>query len=116
MRKRFKFIMILFVTALVTAGLTATASAATLTWGASSGTVDGYRVHYGTNATTLANTVDVGNTTLYSLESLPLSENTQYFFSVSAYNEAGESNACAPVAYAPADTTPPAPPAGLAAE
>ena len=91
-------------------------SAATLVWDDSSGTVDGYRVHYGTSPTNHPNTVDVGSKTQYSIDSLPLSENTQYYFCVSAYNTAGESDPCAPVAYTPADTTPPTPPVGLMAE
>ena len=91
-------------------------SAATLVWDASTGTVDGYKVHYGTSPTNHPNTVDVGSTTQYSLDKLPLSENTQYYFCVSAYNTAGESGRCAPVAYTPADSTPPAPPVGLKAE
>ena len=91
-------------------------SAATLVWDASSGTVDGYKVHYGTSSGNPTSTVDVGNTTQYSIDSLPLSENTQYYFCVSAYNTAGESAPCAPVAYTPADTTPPTPPVGLVAE
>ena len=91
-------------------------SAATLVWDASTGTVDGYKVHYGTSPTNHPNTVDVGSTTQYSIDTLPLSENTQYYFCVSAYNTAGESDPCAPVAYTPADTTPPTPPVGLVAE
>ena len=91
-------------------------SAATLVWDASTGTVDGYKVHYGTSSSTPSATVDVGDTTQYSIDSLPLSENTQYYFCVSAYNTAGESDPCAPVAYTPADTTPPTPPVGLVAE
>ena len=91
-------------------------SAASLVWDASTGTVDGYKVYYGTSSSNPSSTVDVGNTTLYSIDSLPLSENTQYYFCVSAYNTAGESDPCAPVAYTPADTTPPTPPVGLVAE
>ena len=90
--------------------------AASLVWDASSGTVDGYKVHYGTSPTNHPNTVDVGNNTQYSIDALPLSENTQYYFCVSAYNTAGESDRCAPVAYTPADSTPPSPPVGLVAE
>ena len=99
------------VLAIISAG-----SAATLVWDASTGTVDGYKVYYGTSSTNPSNTVDVGDTTQYSIDSLPLSENTQYYFCVSAYNTAGESDPCAPVAYTPADTTPPQPPIGLVAE
>lgn len=92
------------------------ASAATLVWNPSSGTVDGYRVHYGTSIGNPTGSVDVGDTTQYSIDTLPLSENTQYFFCISAYNTAGESDPCAPVAYTPADTTPPVPPVGLVVE
>ena len=91
-------------------------SAATLVWDPSSGTVDGYNVYYGTSATNPGQSVNVGDTTQYSIDSLPLSENVQYYLSVSAYNTAGESAPCAPVAYTPADTTPPTPPVGLVAE
>ena len=49
-------------------------SAATLIWDASSGTVDGYNVYYGTNASNPSEMVNVGNVTHYSIDSLPLSE------------------------------------------
>lgn len=91
-------------------------SAATLVWDSSSGTVDGYKVYYGTSASNPSSSVNVGNVTQYSIDALPLSENVQYFLSVSAFNTAGESAPCAPVAYSPADTTPPTPPVGLVAE
>ncbi len=90
-------------------------SAATLVWDASTGTVDGYKVYYGTSATNPSESVNVGNVTQYAIDSLPLSENVQYYFCVSAYNTAGESDPCAPVAYTPSDTTPPTPPIGLVA-
>ena len=91
-------------------------SAATLVWDQSSGTVDGYKVYYGTSSTNPSNNIDVGDTTQYDIDALSLSENTQYYFCVSAYNTAGESAPCAPVAFTPADTTPPSPPVGLTAE
>jgi len=91
-------------------------SAATLVWDPSSGTVDGYKVYYGTSATNPSKSVNVGDVTQYPVDSLPLSENVQYYICVSAYNTAGESAPCAPVAYTPADTTPPTPPVGLVAE
>ena len=94
-------------------GIATVAPAASLVWDNSSGTVDGYKVYYGTSSSNPSNTIDVGNTTQYDIDSLPLTENTQYYFCVSAYNTAGESDPCAPVAYTPADTTPPAPPVGL---
>jgi hypothetical protein len=92
------------------------ALSATLVWNDGSGTIEGYKVHYGTSSTNPHESIKVGTTTSYSLDKLSLSEGTQYFFSVSAYNAAGESDPCAPVAYTPSDTTPPSPPAGLVAE
>jgi hypothetical protein len=104
------------VTMLLVFTTVAVVSAASLVWDASTGTVDGYNVYYGTSATNPSESVNVGNVTQYSIDSLPLSENVQYYLSVSAYNTAGESDPCAPVAYTPADTTPPTPPVGLVAE
>ena len=95
--------------------LCSAAFSASLQWKASTGEVKGYKVYYGTSSSSPSNKVDVGNATRYSLDSLSLSPKTQYYFSVSAYNQAGESRRCAPVAYTPADATPPAPPAGLQA-
>jgi hypothetical protein len=89
--------------------------AATLRWAASTGSPDGYTVHYGTNAANPSNSKKVGNVTAYDLNQLPLSENVQYYFCVSAYNAAGESAPCSPVAYTPGDSTPPSPPVGLVA-
>ena len=103
-------LVLIFIFAIVSLG-----SAADLVWDASSGTVDGYKVHYGTSSTP-SNTVDVGNTTKYDIDALPLSENTQYYFCVSAYNSVGESDPCQTVAYTSADSTPPTPPTGLIAE
>ena len=91
-------------------------NSATLVWNPSNGTVDGYKVYYGTSSSNPTNTIDVGNVTQYAIDSLALSENTQYYFCVSAYNTAGESAPCAPVAFTPADSTPPSPPVGLVAE
>lgn len=93
-----------------------TADAATLNWDPSSGEVDGYKVYYGTNASSPSKSVDVGNVTKYTLDNLPLAEKTQYYFCVTAYNAAGESPPCDPVAYTQQDNTPPAPPKGLTAK
>jgi hypothetical protein len=91
------------------------AFAATLKWSASSGEVTGYKVYYGTSASSPSTSVNAGNVLQYSLDNLPLKELTTYYFSVSAYNATGESGRCASVAYNPADATPPAPPTGLKA-
>ncbi len=108
-----KIIILMLITVFTTITV---GSAATLVWDASTGTVDGYNVYYGTSATNPSESVNVGDVTQYSIDSLPLSENVQYYFCVSAYNTAGESAPCAPVAYTPADTTPPQPPVGLEAQ
>lgn len=116
MFKKIQNIGIVFAVTLMFATIAPSATAAMLQWDASSGTVDGYKVYYGTSSNAPNNAIDVGTATQYSLDVLPLAENTQYFFCVSAYNTAGESAPCPPVAYTPADTTPPAPPVGLVAE
>jgi len=116
MTQQKSFISALIITACIIFFLSGSALAASLEWTASTGTVDGYNVYYGTSATNPSEKVDVGKVTRYSIDSLPLSENIQYFFCISAYNSVGESNPCAPVAYTPADTTPPQPPVGLVAE
>ncbi len=91
-------------------------NAETLVWDASSGQVDGYKVHWGASKSKQPNSRDVGNKTRYNLDKLPLSEGVTYYLSVSAYNEAGESPRCEPVAFIPGDNTPPAPPRGLLAD
>ena len=90
--------------------------AETLVWDASSGQVDGYKVHWVTRKNSQRNTRDVGNRTRYDLNKLPLSEGVTYYLSVSAYNKAGESPPCEPVVFIPGDNTPPAPPIGLSAD
>ena len=90
--------------------------AQSLRWSASSGKVDGYKIHWGKNKNVQPNSRDVGKKTHYNLNKLPLSEGVTYYLSVSAYNKAGESPPCAPVVFTPGDNTPPAPPAGLSAE
>jgi hypothetical protein len=91
------------------------AYAATLHWDPSDGTVDGYKVYYSASKSSPSNSKDVGKVISYNLDKLPLSENVQYYFSVSAYNAAGESAPCPPVAYKPGDSTPPMVPTGLTA-
>ena len=95
--------------------LPSTILAATLAWDANTDPVDGYKVHYGTAQNSLSQTIDVGSATTYDLDHLPLSENVPYWFSVSAYNQAGESPLAPAIMYEPADTTPPSPPTGVRA-
>ncbi|MBC2736874.1 MAG: fibronectin type III domain-containing protein [Desulfobacteraceae bacterium] len=90
--------------------------AETLVWDASSGTVEGYNVYYGTTPSDQSAYRDVGNTTQLDLNNLPLSEGVTYYLCVSAYNSVGESPPCAPVVFTPGDNTPPLPPIGLTTE
>lgn len=94
----------------------ATAAAESLVWDASSGTVDGYVVYWGTRSNDRTNSRNVGNVTRYDLNNLPLTEGTPYYLCVSAYNTAGESQPCTPVVFTPGDNTPPLPPVGLTTE
>lgn len=89
--------------------------AAMLNWTQSDGNPAGYKVYFGTSKSALSNYKDVGSLTTYNIDQLPLSENIQYFFSVSAYNAYGESAPCPPVGYTPGDTTPPLRPTELIA-
>jgi hypothetical protein len=114
MSKSKKCVIIIACTALSLC-LTTSIWAATLVWDPNTDQVDGYKVHYGTNQSSLSQIVDVGNVTQYNLDQLPLQEQVEYFFSLSAYNAAGDSGTTTPLGYTPADTTPPAPPTGLEA-
>ncbi len=116
MNTKANLVRLLIVSALLIGLFCSHAISATLVWNSSSGVVEGYKVYYGTSGSNPTTSIDVGKVTQYSLDVLPLAENTQYYFRVSAYNNVGESAPCHPVAYTPADTTPPAPPIGLKAE
>ena len=96
-------------------GFTSQALAERLVWDPSSGEVDGYKVHYGTSSGNFTSSIDVGNVTDYSLDLLSLAENTTYYFTVTAYNSAGDSSYSNIVSFTPGDTTPPLPPVGLQA-
>jgi hypothetical protein len=56
----------------------------------------GYQVHYGTSSRNYDRVVDLGNVTEYQLGNLNLLENVSYYFSITAYdsagNESGHSN------------------------
>lgn len=91
----------------------------TVTWGPSSGVVDGYKIYFqpntdGTcNESGYLNFVDVGNLTYCSTDRLPLTQGISYCIAVTAYNSAGESGFTEPVLWTPKDVTPPLPPSGL---
>ena len=80
----------------------------TITWGLSQN-ASGYRISMGTapNGTDVLNNVDVGNVNSYTL-STPLSLNTQYYYTVSSYNSAGNSTTCAERSFT-TNTTPDCP-------
>jgi hypothetical protein len=80
--------------------------AASLAWSTSSGTVEGYRVYYGTTPTGRSTFVDAGPSTRLDLNTLSLVESTTYQLCVTAYNAAGESPPCTPVNFTPGDFTP----------
>ena len=49
----------------------------------------GYKVYYGTSSRNYDRVVDPGNVTEYQLSKLNLLENTSYYFSITAYDSAG---------------------------
>ncbi|ACL69174.1 glycosyl hydrolase [Halothermothrix orenii] len=59
-----------------------------LSWDSVSG-VTGYNLHYGTSSGSYSVTIDVGNSTSYTVTGL--NNNTTYYFAVTAYNDNGES-------------------------
>jgi hypothetical protein len=88
----------------------------TLEWDPSTGEVNGYRVVYGTTPTELTEQKDVGNSTRYSLNNLPLKDSTTYYFAVRAYNGSGESPDSNHISWTSGDSTPPMPPQGVVVE
>ncbi len=88
----------------------------TLQWDPSTGDVNGYKVVFGTTPTELAEEKDVGNTTRYSLNNLPLKDGTTYHFAVRAYNGREESPDSNQISWTSGDSTPPMPPQGVVVE
>jgi hypothetical protein len=74
---------------------------ASLAWDPSpDSTVAGYKLHYGTESGNYTESVDVGNTTSYTLDSLQ--PNTEYYFAATAYNDEGaESDYSNEISHAP---------------
>lgn len=80
-------IAVLALASLLCAPLAAHAARITLAWNASTGTVSGYRIYYGTDPSSLASSVDVGNQTSYPVDGL--TTGVRYYFEVRAYNAEG---------------------------
>jgi hypothetical protein len=74
---------------------------ASLAWDPSpDSTVTGYKLHYGTESGSYTESVDVGNTTSYTLDGLQ--PNTDYYFAATAYDDQGaESDYSNEISYAP---------------
>lgn len=66
------------------------AAQATLTWDppAVSTDVTGYMIHYGTASGTYSQSIDVGNTTSYTVSNL--NDGKTYYFAATAYNRTGQ--------------------------
>lgn len=96
-----------------------TAGAETLSWGSSTGVVEGYKVYYEQNTgvacqdSGYTNFIDAGNTISCSTDMLPLSEGIPYCLAVTAYNSAGESGFTESIVWILGDETPPLPVIGL---
>jgi len=69
----------------------------TLGWDASIGSVDGYKMHYGTASGDYDYNVNVGNFTSCTISGLQ--EGVTYFFAVTAYNDTVESDYSDEIAY-----------------
>ena len=95
-----------------------TCFALSLNWEApDSGPVDGYRVYYGQNKTSMEYHQQVDKNTLsISLNSIFMEAGNTYSFGVKAYNATGESEFSNIVSYTPEDTTAPLPPTGVTVE
>ena len=68
-----------------------------MTWDPSSGSVTGYKVHYGSSSENYDHSVDVGNYTSCTISGLQ--EGETYYFSATAYNAVDESNFSEELAY-----------------
>lgn len=77
-----------------------------LSWNASTGTVSGYKIYYGTSSGVYSAVKDVGNVTQYLLSNFTFTEGTTYYFVVKAYNDTIESSSSNEVTYCPDSTSP----------
>ncbi len=84
-----------------------------LAWDPSSGTVNGYRIYYGTSSGNYPNRVEVGNVTECTISDLQ--DGITYYFVARAYNDYGESGNSNEVTWTAGDVTPPGDVANLQA-
>lgn len=80
---RFLGVAVLGLASLLCAPVAAHAGRISLAWDASTSTVNGYVLYYGTSESSLTSTVDVGNQTTYSIDGL--TTGARYYFEVRAY-------------------------------
>ncbi|THB80448.1 MAG: hypothetical protein D3926_07070 [Desulfobacteraceae bacterium] len=81
-----------------------------LLWDAVQGEVTGYRIYYGLSEGSYTQSADAGTATEYPLADLSLTQGTNYYFVVRAYNSSGESgnsNFITTIAGEPHDSVPP---------
>ena len=64
-----------------------TDNSVTLEWDPADGDVSGYKLYYGNESGNYDNVIDVGNTTVYTVEGLE--EGKVYYFSATSYNDEG---------------------------
>lgn len=94
--------------------IVSTAAAQMLAWDPpAESEVTGYRIYYGTSSGNYTENHEVGAVTECALADLALADKTTYFFTVRAFNSAGESSDSNEVSWTSGDNTPPAPPQGI---
>lgn len=92
--------------------------AASLSWELIPGEeITGFRIYYGKDIQDLQLYDEVSDSTQeYSFDKFQLVPLEEYYFAISAYNSAGESDLSNSVSYISGETTPPTPPTGLKIE
>jgi hypothetical protein len=102
---RRKTVLLFAVVSMLGSVALAAAQSVTLAWDRNTESdVTGYRVFYGTQSQVYAKSVDVGNTTTYTVSGLDVSLN--YYFAVQAYNSQGLSSSLSSEVELPAAAPP----------